>query len=76
MLFRINQYNATNVNQSTAKSLLVAELGPSQPQLVFLTITFIGMSCQRLGGRLVTMLVYTISDIVFLFFSLRLLLFS
>ena len=31
-----NQYTATNVNHSTTKSQLAAELGPAQPQLVFL----------------------------------------
>ena len=32
--FHINQYKATNVNHSTTKSQLAAELGPAQPQLV------------------------------------------
>ena len=32
--FHINQFKATNVNHSTTKSQLAAELGPAQPQLV------------------------------------------
>ena len=32
--FYINQYKATNVNHSIAKSQLAAEFGPAQPQLV------------------------------------------
>ena len=37
--FILNQYNATKFNQRTAKSQLVAELGPVQPQLVLLLLT-------------------------------------
>ena len=37
-VFRISQYNATNINQSTAKFQLEAELGTAQPQLV---LTFV-----------------------------------
>ena len=33
-----NQYYATNLNQSTAKSLWKAELGPAQTQLVVIII--------------------------------------
>ena len=35
--FQINQYTAANVNHSTTKSQLAAELGPAQPQLVKLS---------------------------------------
>ena len=38
--FILNQYNATKFNQRTAKSQLVAELGPVQPQLVLLILHF------------------------------------
>ena len=41
LVFRINQYNATKFNQRTAKSQLVAELGPVQPQLVVIVVVVI-----------------------------------
>ena len=38
---KASQYNATNDSQSTSKSQLVAELGPAQPQLVFIITQFL-----------------------------------
>ena len=54
VLFRINQYNATKLNLRTAKSHLVAELGPVQPQLVLYNYQ---KYCVVMGGWVVVVVV-------------------